>query len=208
MSGLRWGKPGDPFEKMSKAFKTIKAPQGLEETSHRLGALVSERIRSISSLVKSPEALLFVITTGILVFNYYDMQLHYWFLQIVDGYVVKAWIFPVLLLLYLAAAKLRPASLASQFRGLKIPASLPGSLHPVRLHLAGWNEDPYHAVKYGLIMFGPVLIYLASLVVLDSNAKIERILHALFWTGVLLSALVFYMYEIRASRPGSASRLP
>ena len=142
-------------------------------------------------------SLLFSVVAVILLFTYFDVYHHYWFLKAVDGYVIKAWIPPAILLLLALWQIRRDVSLRRRLAGLDYPTLFLGAYILFGSVSLAWNEDAYHAVKYGLVMFGPVLIYLASLLLLDSNAKIERILLALFWAGVLLSALVFYMYEIR-----------
>jgi hypothetical protein len=147
--------------------------------------------------LREPAPLVFFFTAGVILFTYFDVYHHFWFLKLIDGHVVKAWLPPALLLLVSLWQIRRDISLPRRLAGLKYPTLFLGAYILFGSISLAWNEDQYHAVKYGLIMFGPIMIYLASLLLLDSNAKIERILHALFWTGVLLSAHVFYMYEIR-----------
>ena len=141
--------------------------------------------------------LLFLFTAGVLLFTYFDVYHHHWLLKLVGGYVVKAWVPPAILLLFALWQIRRDVSPRHRLAGLRYPAMFLGAYILFGSVSLAWNEDPYHAVKYGLVMFGPALIFLASILLLDRNTDIEKVLHVLFWAGVLLSAHVFYMYEIR-----------
>jgi hypothetical protein len=157
-------------------------------------AAVFDRVRAG---LRDRVTLLFLFTAGVLLFTYFDVYHHHWFLKLVDGYVVKAWVPPAILLLLALWQIRRDVSPRHRLAGLRYPAMFLGAYILFGSVSLAWNEDPYHAVKYGLVMFGPALIFLASLLLLDRNADIARVLHVLFWAGVLLSAHVFYMYEIR-----------
>ena len=46
-----------------------------------------------------PAPIAFFILTAVLIFTYFDMYHHYWFLKLIDGYVLKASLAPALLML-------------------------------------------------------------------------------------------------------------
>ena len=103
---------------------------------------------------------------------------------------------PCVLFLYLAAVKLRPAALASQFRGLKIPLLFLGMYFLLGSLSLVVNEDLYHIGKFGLLMFAPLTLFASIVVVMTDDRKISRVLMALFWIAVLLSLFVLYAYDI------------
>jgi hypothetical protein len=168
-----------------------------ESTTLNQAVLPANAVRQARAERGDRALLPFLTGVAVILFTYFDVYHHYWFLKLFNGYVIKAWLSPAILLLLVTWRILRCGQLTDRLAGLKFPSLFLGAYILFGSISLAWNEDAYHAVKYSLVMFGPVLIYLASLLLLDTNAKIERILHALFWTGVLLSVLVFYMYEIQ-----------
>jgi len=141
--------------------------------------------------------LVFFFTAGVLLYTYFDVYHHYWLLKLVNGYVVKAWLPPAILLLFALWKILGCVSLSSRFAGLTYPTLFLGAYILFGSVSLAWNEGPSGAVKYGLMMFGPVTVYLAVILLFSDNRCIEKILLVMFGAGVLLSAYVFYMYEIR-----------
>ena len=141
--------------------------------------------------------LAFFFTAGVLLYTYFDVYHHYWLLKWVDGYVVKAWLPPALLLLFALWQIRRHVSLPNRFAGLTFPTLFLGAYILFGSISLAWHEDLSHAVKYGLMMFGPVMVYLAVILLFRDNRCIEKVLLVMFGAGVLLSAYVYYMYEIR-----------
>lgn len=140
---------------------------------------------------------LHILCAGVIFFTYFDVYHHYWFLKLVDGYVIKAWLPPALLLLIAILLQCKNGSLKIIFQGLKYPIIfiaiyfLFGSISLV------WNESIYYVIKYGLVMFGPVMVFFSIIFLIKENQFIETIIHLLFWAGVLISFYVLYMYDIR-----------
>ena len=139
---------------------------------------------------------LFYMAAAVILFTYFDVYHHYWFLKLVGGYVIKSWLPPALLLLFALWHIRRHVSLPNRFAGLTFPTLFLGAYILFGSISLAWHEDLGHAVKYGLMMFGPVMTYLAALLILNDNRLIEKVILWLFWAGVLFSAQVFYMYEI------------
>jgi hypothetical protein len=151
----------------------------------------------VNKLCTKRFSIIFFLCAAIVLFNYYDVYHHYWLLRLIDGYVIKAWLPPTLLLLLSVWQRYRSQTLKPSFAGLKYPTIflstyiLFGSISLV------WNEEISNVIKYGLTMFGPVTVFLSVLLTLDTNQKVENVIHCLFWSGVCLSAYVVYMYDIR-----------
>lgn len=139
---------------------------------------------------------LLCLTAGIVVFNYFEIHHNLWFLQLLDGYVIKMWLPPVLLFLCLLTAgrkKMWGRLFTGRVRymhGILLLYVFFGTLSLVI------NEDPYSVGKYGLIMFAPLTLYAAVLAICDDRRRIETLLVTLFWTGVVLSFYVFYLYDV------------
>jgi hypothetical protein len=140
---------------------------------------------------------LHILCAAVILFTYFDVYHHYWFLKLVDGYVIKAWLPPALLLLLTMWSRGKHGSIGFIFQGLKYPIIfmaiyfLFGSISLV------WNESIYLVIKYSLVMFGPVMVFFSIIILLTENRFIENSIHLLFWAGVLLSFYVLYMYDIR-----------
>lgn len=141
--------------------------------------------------------LLFSVVAAILLFIYFDVYHHYWFLKIVDGYVIKAWLPPAILLLLALWQIRRDVSLRRRLAGLYFPTLFLGAYILSGSVSLAWNEDFRHAVKFGLMMFSPAMVYLAVILLFRDERYIENTLLVLFGAGVLLSAYAYYMYEIR-----------
>jgi hypothetical protein len=125
------------------------------------------------------------------------MYHHYWFLKLIDGYVIKAWLPPALLLSMAIWLRYRDGSLRNRFAGLNYPAAFLGAYILFGALSLAWNESLPQAVKYSLILFGPILAFLPALLLIEDNRVLERLILLLFWAGVLLSGYVYYMYDIR-----------
>jgi|WetSurMetagenome_2_1015567.scaffolds.fasta_scaffold17260_3 hypothetical protein len=168
-----------------------------ERAKTDLAGIISPAVGRVGVTAWARTMLPFSMAAVVILFTYFDVYHHYWFLKLLNGYVIKAWIFPAILLLFVLWHTLRCGSLPDHFTGLKFPSFFLCAYILFGSVSLAWNEDLYHAVKYGLIMFGPVMIYLAALLFLDDNRLIEKVILLLFWAGVLLSGYVFYMYEIQ-----------
>lgn len=139
---------------------------------------------------------LLCLTAGIVVFNYFEIHHNLWFLQLLDGYVIKMWLPPLVLAgTVLTATRridvikpaLRGYGLLNVFLAFYVLAGLASLLR---------NESLLQVGKYGLVMFAPLTLYAAVLMICDNRSRIETLLVTLFWAGVALSLYVFYLYDV------------
>ena len=162
------------------------------------------RIGDLLRVIASPQAKeftavmpwLFYLSLAVVVFNYFEIHHNLWLFLLLDGYVIKLWLPPLALVVLALAMTRRFGCFGLSLKGygrlnlLLALYVLFGLMSLVR------NESPYQIGKYGLIMFGPLTLYAAVVMVCDDNRKIEKILKALFWSGVILSLYVLYLYDV------------
>jgi hypothetical protein len=167
-----------------------------EKTAWRFGDLLREitspRLRAFTAVMPW----LFYPTLAVVVFNYFEIHHNLWFLQLLDGYVIKMWMPPVLLFTLLLVKEPRKAwqrLFTGSLRYLHILLLLYVLFGFLSLVV---NEEPYNIGKYGLIMFAPLTLYASIILVCGDRRKTEFVLTALFWSGVVLSLYVLYLYDI------------
>jgi hypothetical protein len=166
-----------------------------EKTRHAFFAMFKKlAIQNKRDLLQTSSWLIY-LSTLIIIPNYFEIQHNYWFLSLIDGYVLKEWLPPLILLLIVLVAKWQTRMIFLQDGIRLLCVSLLFYVFFGFLSLIK-NEQLYLIVKYGFIMFGPLTLYAAILLIFTDNISIEKLLKLLFWAGVLLSLHVFYMYNI------------
>jgi hypothetical protein len=136
------------------------------------------------------------LSIAVIIFNYFDIHHNLWFLNLLDGYVIKMWLPPLTLFLLIFSYNWLTGN-----RDLPLKGMWPLIVCLILYVLFGLlslftNEQIYFVGKYGLIMFGPVILYGTIFLVFTNRKQIRIGLELLFWVGVLLSIYVFYFYDI------------
>ena len=168
----------------------------VRKTASRLLSFLRNKISVGEQTLKDgvPAWLVFLATTVIL-FNYFEIYHNYWFLNLLDGYVIKLWLPPLTLLIIVIAVKRHHGNLLFSLKEnwmLNLFLALYicfGLLSLIR------NEQLYFIGKYGLIMFGPIALYAAIVMLFRDNEQIVNVLAVLFAVAVLLSLYVLYLYD-------------
>ena len=142
-----------------------------------------------------------------IIFNYFEIYYHYWFLKLVNGYVIKIWLLPVLLFCFLLFKELLA-------KGYSFPLKAVSgvNLFIVFYVLFGFisltvHEQPYYIGKYALIMFAPLTLYAVIVDSFRDNKNIEKVLNLLFIAGLILSLYVSYMFYILGPEKWSSENI-
>jgi len=128
-------------------------------------------------------------------FVYFDVYFHYWFLNLTGGYVFKIWLPPLMMLLCTAVVVLWKLNLRPNVKGLGSILAIGclylffGSLSLLR------HESTYFAVKYGLVMFGPLMVLTIGLLAFQRESQISFVLKIFLIIGLLFCIYVLYLND-------------
>ncbi|MBI3608075.1 MAG: hypothetical protein HY207_08920 [Nitrospirae bacterium] len=139
----------------------------------------------------------FLVITAVIVFLYFELQWQLWFVRLLNGYLVKVWLPPFLLLWAMVLRKLMTSRSGSK-QTLTTNPILTASL--CLYALFGFasmclNETLYFAIKYYLIIVNPVVLFMVIVEQFRDNRDIETFLKVLFLCGLIQASYSVYTFE-------------
>ncbi|OPY86529.1 MAG: hypothetical protein A4E72_01651 [Syntrophus sp. PtaU1.Bin208] len=147
---------------------------------------------------------LFWSVVSLLLFLYFELPNQVWFLSLLGGYLIKIWVPPLLLFLFVFIMKFKSGKPLFEVNLLNASLffyCLFGLLAML------WNESSlYLAVKYYLIMVAPVWCYYAVYECFRDNRDIVRMLHILLLCTILASLYTGYLGWLDVHSPESILR--
>ena len=144
-----------------------------------------------------------VFVSAISVFLYFELMTQVWFLNILNGYVIRVWIPPLALFLLVLVKKIRDKEklFKPDFLNLLL---LFYSLFGIISMLC--NETLHNAIKYNLIMIAPVFYYIFIIEYFKNNDDIELILRVLFFSSIFICLHGIYLRVIADISPISVTK--
>lgn len=149
--------------------------------------------------IKVQRAPLFFIIASVTVFLYFELATNVRFLMLTGGYLIKVWVPPLLLFIYVFSKKV--------MRGKSFLSISPLNLMLLSYSIFGliamlYNETLYFALKYYLIMIAPIWFYFVISESFKDNRDINLLINILFFCGFLLCIYTFYIQWIAGISPG------
>jgi len=129
------------------------------------------------------------LIAGITVLLYFDIVNHYWFLKLLGGFLIKIWVPPLLLFLYVLIRRMIRKENIFKIRIINLSLVVYAIAGIIAMLL---NEPLYSAIKYYLIMIAPVWFYVVISETVRDNKDIELLIKVLFFCGLVLSLQTFY----------------
>lgn len=136
----------------------------------------------------------FIILAGVTILLYFDVVNHFWFLKLFGGFLIKIWLPPFLLFLYVLSTMTARKENIFILRTINLPLVGYAFFGLVSMLL---NDSLFGAIKYWLIMIAPVWFYAVLTDGLKENRDIIRILKVLFFCGFLFCVQTAY-YRIQS----------
>lgn len=136
----------------------------------------------------------FFILAGVTILLYFDVVNHFWFLNLLGGFLIKIWLPPFLLFLYVLCKMIARQENILSIRSINLPLLGYAFFGLVAMFL---NDSLRGAIKYSLIMIAPVWFYVALTDGLKENRDVIRILKVLFFCGFLFCIQTAY-YRIQS----------
>lgn len=136
--------------------------------------------------------ILFYLVLFVIVFNYYGINWHYWFLSVFDKYTFPSWILPLSLFYVIMCVKLFNGDLSVRLSNVKkmhfvlacfvISCAISLFIHGHNFYQIGIY---FILTNHALVLYGAIFLFLTN------NNDIEKILKVLFFLG-----LIFCLYQI------------
>ena len=137
-----------------------------------------------------------ILVVAVVMINYFSLYNHYWFVNMMGGYVFKLWLFPFSLLLFI--------SMRIFITGQNIFIKK-DNLYAVKVlgiiyfllglnTLIAHNQGLWYIGKYALLMFMPVVLFSIIIARFRDNYNIRCVVIALFIGGLLMAAYVEILY--------------
>ena len=125
---------------------------------------------------------------------YFDTLDQYWFIKMLDGYVIKIWLPPVLMFSAFYCRRLVQGRLKYPVRNTTPLTMMIGAyIFAGSLSLL-FHETPYYIGKYGLMMFAPFTLYFVIVYGFRDNRNIESLVKLLFVFGVIYSLFSLFLF--------------
>lgn len=136
----------------------------------------------------------FPITIVILII-YFDTFNHYWFFSLLRGYIIKVWLLPFFLFFFFLfrapiQGNLNLPSKDISHLNLMLVIYVTAGFSALLIHENLWNK-----VKYGLLMFGPLMMYFSIIYGFRDNKHIERALKLLFLLGIIYAMYTVFLFQ-------------
>jgi len=147
---------------------------------------------------------LFWGVAALLLFLYFELPNQVWFLSLLGGYLIKIWVPPLLLFLFVFIMKFKAGKPLFEVNLLNASLFFYCLFGLVAMLL---NESSlYFAFKYYLIMVAPVWCYFVVYECFRDNRDIARILHILLFCTILVSLYSVYLGWLTVHSPESILR--
>lgn len=144
-----------------------------------------------------------IFVSAISVFLYFELMSQVWFLNILNGYLIRVWIPPLALFLFVLVKKIsdKEKLFKPDFLNLSL---LFYSLFGIISMLC--NGTLFDAIKYYLIMIAPVFYYIFIIECFKNNDDIELILRVLFFSSIFICLHEIYLMVINNILPISVTK--
>ena len=138
----------------------------------------------------------FILTIAVIIVNYYEIYNHFWFLKLLGGYVIKIWLLPALLFFYILIRQFIKGKIIFPSKNIRhlnhfLLFYVIFGIGALFVHETLWN-----IIKYSLMMFAPLMLYVVILYHFKDNIAIERMLKILFAIGLMFAIYSAYLYLI------------
>jgi len=133
----------------------------------------------------------FIFIAAITVFLYFEIMTQVWFVKLLGGYLVKVWVPPLLLFIYVLIKKLvrNENLLEISFLNVMLVSYALFGLTSMFL-----KEETFHlAIKYYLIMIAPVWFYAVMINQFRNNRDIELMIKVLLVCCFISSLYVYFL---------------
>jgi len=147
---------------------------------------------------------LFWSVASLLLFLYFELPNQVWFLSLLGGWLIKIWVPPLLLFLFVFVKKLKTGKRLFEVNFLNVSLffyCLFGLVAMLRS-----ESSPYLAIKYYLIMVAPVWCYYVIYECFRDNRDIVRMLYVLLLCTILVSLYTIYLGWLDVYSPESILR--
>jgi len=137
----------------------------------------------------------FILINGVAILLYFDIVNHYWFVKLLGGYLIRIWVPPFLLFLFVLIQMMVKGANIFSMRPINVPLFF-YALFGLAAML--FNESLFGAIKYYLIMIAPVWFYAVLTDGLKDNMDVARMMKVLFFCGFLFCIQTAY-YRIQSA---------
>lgn len=140
---------------------------------------------------------LFFPTLFVVVFIYFSINWHYWFLCIINGYAIVSWLFSSVLFCIIMCSMFLKGDLRIQFKNIKTINMALACYVIFGLITILRNESQFYTIGVTAFgMFAPLIIYISIVLCLKNNRDIERILKVLFFVGLVFCLYFVYIHFV------------
>ena len=149
----------------------------------------SSQLTLISNQRMSPFHFIFI--AAITVFLYFELMTQVWFVQLIGGYLVKVWLPPFLLFIYLIIKMMLQGKFTLHIDFINSMLFFYSVFGLISMVI---NEETLHlAIKYYLIMIAPIWFYAVIIDNFKDNRDIEKMLRVLVLAIFALSIYTQYI---------------
>lgn len=145
----------------------------------------------------------FILIASVTVFLYFELMTQIWFVKLLGGYVVKVWVLPFVLFIYLIIKKLGGKGDLLKVNLINIMLVNYAVFGIVSMFL---NETMHNAIKYYLIMIAPVWFLAVIIDNFKDNRDIELMIKVLLICSFLLSVYTYNLQLQYKKSPSSITR--
>jgi hypothetical protein len=134
----------------------------------------------------------FIFIAGVTLFLYFEVMTQIWFVGLIGGYMVKVWVPPLALFIYVVMQKLVKRRQLFEPNFLNLMLILYAAFGIISILL---SEGLYFGLKFYLIMIAPIWYYAVILYNFRDNRDIELMIKILVLCSLLMS---IYTYLLQA----------
>ncbi len=145
----------------------------------------------------------FIFVAAVTIFLYFELMTQIWFVKLLGGYLVKVWLPPFILFIYLFSKMMLRGKSTLRLDFLNSMLLFYSVFGLISMLI---NEETLHlAIKYYLVMIAPIWFYAFIIDSFKDNRDIELMIKVLFWSCILLSIYTYSLQKQYLTSPSGTT---